>query len=131
MKKRIDSGCYQSANFIEIVRFIRCNACEYLIPGNLLEGKLVLCFIQKELEAHGREHKKNRPIVQKALFSTTLDQFTKAISEYIFQVLCIVIEKDYGAHLSGLIIGLKEMGVNFFCETEDGTTSFNLSERII
>ena len=130
MKKRIYSGCYLSLNFMEIVGLIWRNAFCILIPENLLECKLILCLIQKDLEAHDREQKKNRPIVQQAIFASTLGQFTEAISNYISQVLDILVEKNYKVFLGGLIIGLKEMGVNLFCETGDGTTFFNLSERI-
>ena len=54
----------------------------YLIPENLAEAKFVLCLAQQRLEASGQKYKKNRPIVRKALRTSTLKGFTKAIDGF-------------------------------------------------
>ena len=79
---------------------------ESLIPEDLTEAKYVLCMAQKYLEAVDEKFKWNRPIVKKALLTSTLWQFAKVVLDDFEG------EGDpNGDHLDGLYGFLRNVGI--------------------
>ena len=87
----------------EIDRYLNTVGMINLIPEDLYEAKLILNNAQKRLEKLNSKFKKNRPIVQRALLTSTLKQFAEVIEDFG--------SKENKEFIRGIYIGLRLMGI--------------------